>query len=304
MVSILGTRLTAAFALAIVLLIANAVVSFRAVNTLVQNNDRVVRTMQVIETLSEALSAVTDAESSQRGYIISGDASFMAQYDAARPRVTATLSRLTELAEDNQDQQDRIRSFDGAVSRRMETLQNNLKLRETGGVDTLLRQGRMLSGKSEMDEVRRVGAEIQAAEDRLLAVRTEQSRTSSRNTMLTFLAANTLTLALLALVYYLLVRDLTQRKLVAERLQEAHDHLEMRVKERTAELDDANTELERSNRELQDFAFVASHDLQEPLRKIQAFGDRLKTRHGREIERRGAGLPASECRTLPAGCIG
>lgn len=37
--------------------------------------------------------------------------------------------------------------------------------------------------------------------------------------------------------------------------------------------------LEQSNRELQDFAFVASHDLQEPLRKIQAFGDRLKTKY-------------------------
>lgn len=40
-------------------------------------------------------------------------------------------------------------------------------------------------------------------------------------------------------------------------------------------------ELERSNRELQDFAFVASHDLQEPLRKIQAFSDRLLTRSGK-----------------------
>lgn len=39
-------------------------------------------------------------------------------------------------------------------------------------------------------------------------------------------------------------------------------------------------QLQQSNRELQDFAFVASHDLQEPLRKVQAFGDRLKSKYG------------------------
>lgn len=39
-------------------------------------------------------------------------------------------------------------------------------------------------------------------------------------------------------------------------------------------------ELERSNRELQEFAFIASHDLHEPLRKVMAFGDRLNTRYG------------------------
>lgn len=46
-------------------------------------------------------------------------------------------------------------------------------------------------------------------------------------------------------------------------------------------------ELERSNIELQDFAYVSSHDLQEPLRKIQAFGDRLKTKDGHNLSEQG-----------------
>lgn len=60
-------------------------------------------------------------------------------------------------------------------------------------------------------------------------------------------------------------------------LRHEHDVLETRVKERTRALEEANTALERSNRELQQFAYVASHDLQEPLRKVTAFGDRLYT---------------------------
>lgn len=51
-----------------------------------------------------------------------------------------------------------------------------------------------------------------------------------------------------------------------------------------AELLALNTRLEESNRELQDFASVASHDLQEPLRKVQAFGDRLGERYGERLE--------------------
>ncbi|MGE3275896.1 MAG: ATP-binding protein [Vicinamibacterales bacterium] len=62
------------------------------------------------------------------------------------------------------------------------------------------------------------------------------------------------------------------------RLRAERALLEARVHDRTAELSEANIQLSRSNQELESFASVASHDLQEPLRKIRAFGDRLQTR--------------------------
>ncbi|MGV9011840.1 MAG: sensor histidine kinase [Flavobacteriales bacterium] len=70
-------------------------------------------------------------------------------------------------------------------------------------------------------------------------------------------------------------------------LLEAHDRLEEKVADRTAELNASTESLMRSNRELEQFASVASHDLQEPLRKIQAFGDRLQQRCSEQLGEQG-----------------
>lgn len=78
-------------------------------------------------------------------------------------------------------------------------------------------------------------------------------------------------------------RELAARKKLEEQLRIANEELERRVEERTAQLEDTNVNLQRSNQELQDFAYVASHDLQEPLRKIQAFGNLLEEEYGAEL---------------------
>lgn len=92
-------------------------------------------------------------------------------------------------------------------------------------------------------------------------------------------------------------RELEERKRAEAELKKLTESLEQRVRERTAEIEAANTKLKRevteraraerevaevnrrliqSNRELQDFAYVASHDLKEPLRKISTFADLLR----------------------------
>jgi two-component system sensor kinase FixL len=91
-----------------------------------------------------------------------------------------------------------------------------------------------------------------------------------------------------------IVRDVTERQRAKEELRRAHEGLERRVRERTAALARANRTLEKftrrlrqSNQDLQEFASMASHDLQEPLRKIQMFGSRLRARFHDQLDEQG-----------------
>lgn len=107
---------------------------------------------------------------------------------------------------------------------------------------------------------------------------------------------------------YGVARDVTEAKAREAELQRYRSHLEELVDQRTAELSEINQQLTReigerrraearlrqqtealarSNADLEQFAYIASHDLQEPLRKVRAFGDRLQTKYGELLEARG-----------------
>ena len=69
-----------------------------------------------------------------------------------------------------------------------------------------------------------------------------------------------------------LIEEIDSHRQTQEELRVLNGSLEERIVERTRELELLATDLTRSNKELQEFAYVASHDLQEPLRKVRAFG--------------------------------
>lgn len=72
-----------------------------------------------------------------------------------------------------------------------------------------------------------------------------------------------------------------------ERYRQLANELERRVQQRTDELHQANVELVNSNSNLQQFAYAASHDMQEPLRKIQSFGSRLQSTYAEQLDENG-----------------
>ncbi|MEO6811437.1 MAG: CHASE3 domain-containing protein [Isosphaeraceae bacterium] len=273
-----GKAATIGFALAVAALLASVWLSYRNVRRIDRNEALVVHSHEVLDTLRRTLTDLVDAETGQRGYLITGEAAYLKPYEAALGSIRTHLDQLHLLTADTPVQQRRLDDLKQKTAARLASLRKGIEARDQDGPEggrlyTLAGTGRQI-----MNAIRDDIAKMERAETDLLAVREAESRTSYRTTVVTLMITALMGLALVGTAYALAAREIETRRRSTESLQQANDELEQRVNERTEALSATNESLRRSNSELEQFASVASHDLQEPLRKIQAFGDRLQTR--------------------------
>jgi signal transduction histidine kinase/CheY-like chemotaxis protein len=138
--------------------------------------ERVAHTIEVKDAIAPILTTLLDAESSNRGFVITGDDRFLARYRQSAPQLTARLETARRLTADNPEQQAALAALGPVLARRFAQLDNVAELRRANGLDQVLTAYGTGAGETATQTVRDRIAAMQATEDRLLLDRTGTER--------------------------------------------------------------------------------------------------------------------------------
>jgi methyl-accepting chemotaxis protein len=176
-------RLLAGFGLAAFTLILVAGFSYHNANLLIDTERWVTHTHQVRTELADLLSELKDAETGQRGYLLTGEESYLEPYKGALTTIKATFDDVKKLTLDNPDQQRRLAAIGAVIESKLAELKQTIDLRRTQGFDAALKVVLTNEGKTYMDQIRNIVTEADQEEQSLLERRSEEARASSDMTM-------------------------------------------------------------------------------------------------------------------------
>jgi two-component system cell cycle sensor histidine kinase/response regulator CckA len=237
MPKLIQRHISIGFGLVLLALIGIGVVSFFAIRGLVKNSDLVQHTQEVMARASHVGALLADAETGQRGYLITGDPLYLEPYTAAGTSLPAEVDSLRLLTQDNPRQKARITRLRTLTAEGLAVLAAGIEARRKGGANA----GRdwLLSdrGRRLMDEVRTVLAAIRSEEEVLFHARDQAARASATFATFLILIGSLAAVLAVGIALRMVQRDVRLRIGVEEALREARDELEDRVRERTAELE-------------------------------------------------------------------
>lgn len=257
---------------------------------------QVARTHQVRSGISDVLQALTEAESAQRGYILTGDRTFVAQIDKARVRAESSLQAVDHLTKDNPEQQARVARLRRQMALRLDFADRTVEARRMGDAVAAIRIMRQGQGVAAMQQIRREVADLDRAERVLEAARQERTRV----TRLAVIVTLGLFAGVLTILFIKAMRDIElDRRAEAD----SNERLRRLLADRTLLLDEVNHRVKNSLQQIASVVRLQSRNVEHPdardaldktLARIMAVGrvHEQLYKAGGEVGRFDAGLYA------------
>lgn len=265
----------------------NLSIALNTVNQLSSVQNSLDKTSNIIVRLESLHLSVVVAESGQRGYLLTEYEEYLNPYHAELQNLDEKIALVKDIDSEVAGQTERIAEMLVLVDAKINELTSTVDLALEEREKTALRQIMTNRGRDLYREIRKSMQHLIDNEYRHRQELYAQLKQIQRDAKVNF-GISAITSGLLVIGMFLMARiNLTISNRYQDDLEEQNELLQEKVTLRTQELTVYSEELSRSNRELEDFAFVASHDLQEPLRKIQAFSDRLTTIYKDKLDDRG-----------------
>jgi methyl-accepting chemotaxis protein len=206
-----GKRIALGFGVSVAILLLVGLVAYRSTDALIENDHLVTHTHAIIENLAHVVSVAKDAETGQRGYLLTGDEAYLEPYQSATSTIGPVLAELRRLTADSPRQQARIDEAESLIGAKLAELKRTIDLRRTQGLDAALKLVVSGEGKRAMDDLRRVTAEMDREERDLLVQRTELAEGSASGAKATIVGGVLLALVFVSIAGFVITRSLNQQ---------------------------------------------------------------------------------------------
>ncbi|MBW8686342.1 sensor histidine kinase [Chitinophaga rhizophila] len=264
------------FFVAFTVIIVASICSFLVTKTLLDNARWMNQTIEISKSLEVITKQLKDAESALRGYKLTHDTTFLRPTMHERSvKIEEEYMLLRRITADSKRQQLHLDTLKKLLEKKYQQLISGEVRLSNQQTDTSVVQ----EGEKWMD---RIDVKVQDM------LRIENAKLHQKSRLQEFFSAIWIPVIFISSLMAILIGIYSYVTLTREfRLQL---HIESRLKSYQHDLQQNIKLLNKSNEELEQFAYVASHDLQEPLRKISTFSDRLQTKYGDQLPPEAADL--------------